>query len=479
MQAEYKAQQYNFIRHNIFLSMRQSSALSALSTRVTSLIAASLIGISSSLIPVLAHAEELPLPSPLTAADFPEQNDAQVKLGQLLFYDKILSGNKNISCGTCHHHTHFGGDGLSLGIGEGGTGVGVDRLPGEGAARIKRRISRNAPALWNLGATQIEILFHDGRLSRSDDYGVEFNSPAEERLPTGLSGLLAAQAMFPVTARFEMAGDPEENSVARASFDRVDHVWPILTKRIQGVSEYGTLFSEAFEHVNKASDISFVDVANALAAFQSTEWQSYDSPFDAYLAGDVNALNETQLKGMTLFYGDAGCSACHSGNLLTDQSFHALGLPTFGPGRTRMFDPIPRDTGRLGETDLVEDSYRFRTPSLRNVELTAPYGHNGAYLSLAKMIEHHLDPVASRADWKRSYASLPDVPWLNHTDMVITADVREMARYGARLDVITQTLGSVGLLELVEFMGALTGGSARDGRLGVPDRVPSGLEVDK
>lgn len=459
--------------------MCHASALSALSTRVPSFIAVSLVCVSSSLFSVAAQAEPMPLPTPLTANDFPEQDDAQVKLGQLLFYDKILSGNKNISCGTCHHHTHFGTDGLSLGIGEGGTGVGVDRLPGEGDSRIKRRISRNAPALWNLGADQIEILFHDGRLSRSDDYGVEFNSPAEERLPTGLSGLLAAQAMFPVTSRFEMAGDPEENSVARASFDRVDHVWPILTKRIQGIPEYATLFSEAFEHVNKAADISFVDVANALAAFQSTEWQSYDSPFDAYLAGEASALNAAQLSGMNLFYGDAGCSACHSGNLLTNQGFHALGLPTFGPGRTRMFDPIPRDTGRLGETDLVEDSYRFRTPTLRNVELTAPYGHNGAYASLAKMVEHHLDPVASLAGWKRSYASLPDVPWLNHTDMMITADVREMARYEERLDVEPNVMGEAQLLELVEFMGALTGASARDGKLGVPDEVPSGLSVDK
>ncbi|MDB4223284.1 cytochrome-c peroxidase [Granulosicoccus sp.] len=419
------------------------------------------------------------MPQPLSADDFPEQEAKQVKLGQLLFYDKILSGNKNISCGTCHHHTHFGTDGLSLGIGEGGTGIGPDRLPGKGDTRIKRRIPRNAPALWNLGSDQIEVLFHDGRLTRSDDYGVEFNSPAEERLPTGLSGLLAAQAMFPVTSRFEMAGDPEENSVARASFDRIDHVWPILTKRIQNIPEYETLFSDAFVHINKGADITFVDVANALAAFQGTEWQSYDSPFDAYLAGDDTALNDGQLRGMELFYGDAGCATCHSGNLLSDQSFHALGLPTFGPGRTRLFDPIPRDTGRLGETDLVEDSYRFRTPSLRNVELTAPYGHNGAYASLAKMIEHHLNPVESRESWRRSYASLPDVAWLNHTDMIITADVREMARYAERLDVEAGVFNDSDVSDLVKFMGALTGQTARDGRLGVPERVPSGLEVDQ
>ncbi len=455
------------------------STLNALRTHGASCIAVCLLCITSVLFPVLAQAETLALPQPLSADDFPIHNADQVKLGQLLFYDKILSGNKNISCGTCHHHTHFGTDGLSLGIGEGGTGIGTDRLPGEGDSRIKRRIPRNAPALWNLGSDQINILFHDGRLSRSDDYGVEFNSPAEERLPTGLSGLLAAQAMFPVTSRFEMAGDPEENSVARASFDRIDHVWPILTKRIQGIPEYVQLFTDAFDNVNKASDITFVDVANALAAFQSTEWQSFDSPYDDYLNGKTDALNESQSRGMTLFYGDAGCSTCHSGNLLTDQSFHALGLPAFGPGRTRQYDPIPRDTGRLGETDLSEDSYRFRTPSLRNVTLTAPYGHNGAYASLAKMIEHHLDPIQSRANWQRSYASLPDVPWLNHTDRIITADVREMDRYGKKLDVDTKPMKFSDIQDLVEFMESLTGASARNPVLGVPDLVPSGLSVDR
>jgi len=319
----------------------------------------------------------------------------------LLFYDKILSGNKNISCGTCHHHAHFGTDGVSLGIGEGGTGVGLARKPGDGDSRIKRRIPRNVPALWNLGAHDIDVLFHDGRLSFSDDYGNSFNSPADERLPDGLSGILAAQALFPLAARFEMAGDPGENSVARAAFDRIDHVWPIIEKRVQAIQDYEPFFIDAFDHIKSASDIGIVDIANALAAFQATEWQSYDSPFDAYLAGDKTALNENELAGMKLFFGTANCSSCHAGKLLSDQGFHALGLPVFGPGRTRAHDPIPRDTGRMAESDRLDDSYRFRTPSLRNVDLTGPYGHNGAYKSLRKMIEHHSNPVKSRQAWRR------------------------------------------------------------------------------
>ena len=418
------------------------------------------------------------LPQRLTAADFLPHSETEAKLGQLLFYDKILSGNKNISCGTCHHHEFFGSDGLSLGIGEGGVGLGPERTGGDGASRIKRRIPRNAPALWNLGAKEIKVLFHDGRLTRSDLYGNGFNSPAEERLPGGLSGLLAAQALFPLTARFEMAGDPEENSVARAAFDRIDHVWPIITKRIQANREYVEAFINAFEHINAAGDIQIVDVANALGAFIALEWQSYDSPFDGYLAGDPDALSPAQKRGMDLFYGAAGCSTCHSGSLLSDQKFHALALPPYGPGRTRLFDPLPRDMGHLNESDDLVDRYRFRTPSLRNVELTGPYGHNGAYRDLSRMIKHHLNPLDALSQWSMSDASMPDVPWLVASDLLIQQDVREMLRYKRKVDIETRTLDEANIADLVEFLHALTGDSVRKTPFGRPDAVPSGLIVD-
>jgi len=147
---------------------------------------------------------------------------AKAKIGQLLFYDKILSGNRNISCGTCHDHDHAGSDGLSLGIGEGGAGVGPQRTAGTGPDRIVKRIPRNAPALWNLGHRSVKQLFHDGRLSVSDLYGNGFDSPAEEWLPKGLETVVAAQALFPLVAQFEMAGNPKENEIAGAVHDRID-----------------------------------------------------------------------------------------------------------------------------------------------------------------------------------------------------------------------------------------------------------------
>ncbi|MEO1790363.1 MAG: cytochrome-c peroxidase, partial [Pseudomonadota bacterium] len=129
---------------------------------------------------------------PLTDADFLPVDPAKARLGQLLFYDKILSGNRNNSCGTCHHHEHAGTDGLSLGIGEGGSGVGPERTAGTGTDRIRKRIPRNAPALWNLGHRDIRVLFHDGRLSLADTYENRFDSPAEEWLPDGLDDIVAA-----------------------------------------------------------------------------------------------------------------------------------------------------------------------------------------------------------------------------------------------------------------------------------------------
>ncbi|MCT8160839.1 c-type cytochrome [Pseudoruegeria sp. SHC-113] len=410
--------------------------------------------------------------------DFIEFDPQKAKIGQLLFYDKILSGNRNISCGTCHHHDLGGTDGLSLGIGEGGVGLGPERTAGTGGDRIKKRVPRNAPALWNLGAKEVRVLFHDGRLEISDLYGNGFDSPAEEWLPQGLESILAAQAVFPMVAQFEMAGNPKENEIAGAVHDRIDAAWPIIAKRVRIIPEYGRMFVEAFDHIDSPEQVTIVEIANAIAAFEGTEWQSYDSPFDQWLAGDTSALSDAQERGRALFFGEAGCSGCHAGPRFTDQAFRALGLPAFGPGRTRRFDPMPRDVGRMGATDDLEDAYRFRTPSLRNVALTAPYGHNGAYATLEQMVRHHSDPEAARAAWREADARLPDAPWLSAIDFVIRTDAREMDRQAAVLDIEPLRLSEDQISDVVAFLHALTGETALDRPLGRPDRVPSGLPVD-
>ena len=413
----------------------------------------------------------------LSPSDFHYADPKKAKIGQLLFYDNILSGNQNISCGTCHHHDFGSSDGQSLGIGEGGSGMGKNRTAGVGADRIKKRIPRNATGLWNIGHKSIRNLFHDGRLEVSDLYQNGFNSPAEEWLPDGLDTIVAAQAIFPMVAQFEMAGNPKENEIAGAIHDRIDAAWPILAKRVRVIPEYGDMFVNAFDNIDSADQVTIVEIAQALGDFINLEWQSYNTPYDDFVAGK-SALAEDAERGRRLFFGRANCASCHSGPLFTDQGFHALGLPAFGPGRTRRFDPMPRDVGRMGKSDDLADAYRFRTPSLRNVALTAPYGHNGAYPTLEGIIRHHADAVGMRKKWTRDMAQLPNVPWLQEIDFVIQSDTREMARQDAAIDIKPMSLSDLDIADLVAFLNSLTDYRAKERPLGRPNSVPSGLPVD-
>ena len=418
------------------------------------------------------------LPEPLRAEEFVSFDETLAALGQLLFYDKILSGNRNIACGTCHNHDFGSGDGLSLGIGEGGIGVGPKRRLPDGAGMPNKRVPRNANALFNLGHRDFRVLFHDGRVSASDTYGNGFNTPAEEWLPVGLASLAAAQALFPVTSSVEMAGNPVENDIAAARRERIDFVWPVVARRVSAIPAYVELFSTAFDDVETPGDITMTHIANAIGDFVNSEWRAMDSPFDRHLAGDEGALTGPQTTGAELFYGKAGCSDCHSGPLLTDQEFHALAMPPFGPGRIRPFDPYVRDVGRMSETDQLFDAYRFRTPSLRNVTETGPWGHNGAYATLEGIVRHHLDPLTALEKWDRTQVVMPASDLFATTDFAVWDDAREMARVKAHIDIEPMVLSDAEIDALVAFLGALTDPAAVKGRLGKPDIVPSGLPVE-
>ena len=425
--------------------------------------------------PVWANTE---LPTPLKESDFRQLNTQAAKLGRLLFYDKVLSGNQNIACSTCHHHDLASGDGLSLGLGEGGIGLGTKRIAGKGESKVKRRVPRNASALFNVGAKEFTHFFHDGRVSVDDIFPSGFNTPAEEFLPKGLNSLLAAQAMFPVTSPVEMAGERNENQIAGATRRRPDYVWAILEKRLRGISDYTPLFQAAYPEIKESADIAMVHVANALADFMAFEWRADKSPFDAFIKGDKTALTKKQKTGLALFYGKAECSTCHSGALQTDHGFHALMLPNFGPGRTRRFEFIARDRGRINETDRLEDSYRFRTPSLRNVTATAPYGHNGAYRTLEGIVKLHLSPRKSFENYDRTQLVMVKDDYLSKTDFIINQDKREMARMQRYLDIDLPELSDVEVSELIAFLGSLTDDASLYGKLGAPKTVPSGIAVD-
>ena len=411
-------------------------------------------------------------------SDFFPVKQNRVKLGRLLFYDNILSGNRNISCGTCHNHDLHTTDGLSLGVGEGGSGIGIERTSGYANSKIKKRIPRNSPALFNLGAKEIRVMFYDGKLSFGDEYDNKFNSPAEEWLHKDVANLLAAQALLPLSSEFEMAGNSGENQVAGAIYDRIDLGWPIISKRVRIIPEYGKLFMEAFDEIKNPTEVNISHIANALSDFINFEWRSYDSPYDSFIAGNKEALNTKQKKGMDLFFGKAKCAECHNGKFFTDQKFYALALPQFGPGRTRFLDPYVRDVGRMGETDKLEDAYRFRTQTLRNVALTAPYGHNGSYATLEGIIRHHFDPINSLENWDSSQVILPKAKWLENIDFVVLKDRLERKRLKSHLDIKPIELSANEVSELVSFMHSLTGTNSIWGKLGKPKQVPSGLPVD-
>jgi cytochrome c peroxidase len=119
-------------------------------------------------------------------------------------------------------------------------------------------------------------------------------------------------------------------------------------------------------------------------------------------------------------------------------------------------------SGAWPESDRLEDAYRFRTPMLRNVALTGPWGHNGAYATLEGIVRHHLDPVASLEAWTPDMVMLPADARLEGVDFIALDDSRERARLKARVDIAPVTLSDTEVSHLVAFLNALTG-SARGG----------------
>ena len=429
-----------------------------------------------------ADTKAMPLPAALTDADFSTASNAKAKLGQLLFYDPVLSGNKNISCATCHHPDHATGDGVSLSIGEGGAGLGPERVPVSGENRPEQRIGRNAPALFNLGARQFTSFFHDGRLERDASRNSGFRTPLEDDMVVGFDGPLAAQTMFPVLSGDEMAGHYDENEIAKAVRKGLiagpDGAWQRIAQRIADLPEYAQKFVDAFDSIKTAEDIHFTDIANAIAAFVTLEWRADHSAFDRYLRGEESAMEPVARVGMTLFYGKAKCGNCHSGPLQTDHRFHAIAMPQLGPGRTARFESHQRDIGRMRVTGNAADAYRFRTPSLRNVELTAPYGHSGAYSSLESVVRHHADPVGSLETYDKSQALLADVADWKQRDWVIQDNPQELAAIAEANQLQPIALSDDEIAELVAFLKSLTDHNSLPGRLGVPVNVPSGLPID-
>lgn len=421
-----------------------------------------------------------PVPAPLTDTDFHADGTPppeQVALGRLLFFDKLLSGNRNIACATCHHPDTATGDGLALSLGEGGRGPAPERTPGLDPDRVPVRVGRNATPLFNVGARSYTRMFHDGRVEAHPQDSTRFLTPAGSALPEGLHNVLAAQAMFPVLAPLEMAGQEGENAIADAvAAGDFQRAWALLAARLQNpASGYTDHFIDAFPHIDVAEDIGFVDAANALAAFQAAAWRSDDAPFDDWLRGDRTALGEAEQRGLTLFYGDADCHRCHSGPLLTDHRFHAVGMPQLGQGKGNGFDGLD-DFGRENVTGDPADRYRFRTPSLRNVMLTGPWGHAGGFDSLADLLRHHLDPITGLRHYSPTSLA-PSRADLAGTDLTVMRSPTRRDAIARRVEQRPVRLTDAEIADLLAFLGALTDPTLPNAQALVPKRVPSGLPV--
>ncbi|MEP6068509.1 MAG: cytochrome c peroxidase [Paracoccaceae bacterium] len=412
------------------------------------------------------------LPSP--NANFPELNSAQVELGHLLFFDPILSGNKTVSCATCHHPRFNTSDGQSLGLGDGGVGLGPDRKI-DPDNKPEQRIPRNSPALFNLGAPEFTSFFHDGRLEADTSRDSGIRTPLGGEMEAGFASVLSAQTMFPVLSGDEMAGHYSENDVSQAVRQGLitgpGGAWDILSRRISGVPEYKSRFEKL-----GVNQVHFTDISDAIAAFVDFEWRATASPFDLYLNGKAE-LSENASRGMTLFYGAAGCANCHSGLFQTDHKFHAIAMPQIGPGKAARFESHAQDIGRMRVTGRAEDAYRFRTPSLRNVVYTGPYGHSGSYASLEAVIRHHLDPVASLQAYDPAQAVLADVS--DFDDLRVIEDASEMSSIADANELEMIQLKDSEVQDLIAFLNALTDPFSLQGRLGIPAQVPSGLSVDR
>jgi cytochrome c peroxidase len=298
-------------------------------------------------------------PLGLPAVPVPPDNPvtaAKVELGRKLFFDRRLSHNGTMSCAMCHLPE------------QGFTNTELARPVGvEG-----RSVRRNSPTLLNVA--YMPALFHDGRESS-----------------------LETQVVGPLVERSEM-GNPS-----------IGHV----IARIRALPDYRGLFERAF-----GAGPSVDRLGQAIASYERT-LLSAASPFDRwYYGGETGALSAAAVEGFALFTGKAGCAACHTVGpghaLFTDHLFHDTGLGWYkatvraqaqapvtvelAPGVSvavarslvdSVGEPEPADLGRHEVTLDPADVWKFRTPTLRNVGLTAPYMHDGSLRTLVDVVKFY------------------------------------------------------------------------------------------
>jgi len=302
-----------------------------------------------------ANTQQAPLGLPSIST--PNNNPitkAKIALGRKLFYDRRLSLNNTFSCAMCH----IPEQGFSSH--EMATAVGIEG----------RSVGRNSPTLYNVA--HAKLLFHDGR-----------------------ENSLEQQVWGPLLAHNEM-GNPSIGYV-------ID--------KINALPDYAGLFENSF---SSAPDM--LNIGQAIASYERS-LNSANSTFDRWFFGkQTNAVSDDVKQGYQLFSGKAGCSACHSMNknsaLLTDHQLHNTGVGyresmlktpkiqkvQVAPGifiamESQNFASVSaaktNDLGRYSITQNPTDRWKYKTPSLRNIALTAPYMHNGSLSSLTEVVNFY------------------------------------------------------------------------------------------
>ncbi len=280
----------------------------------------------------------------------PEDNLSSVEkevLGKLLFFDPILSGNKDVACATCHHPANGYAEFLDISIGPNSSGMGSKR---------KFNTTNDIPLVKRNAQSILNTAFN----------GIDQNNAYEPEQATmfwdDCAKSLEKQALEPIKAFEEMRG----HGIAEAD------ILQTVIDRLSAIPEYQKLFELAFEDKNA---ISVDNLGKAIAAFERTLITN-NSRFDRYMRGDSDAILISEKQGFELFK-TVGCINCHNGPMFSDYKMHVLGTPE----NDKL--PVP-DAGVL-------DTFAFRTPSLRNLRFTAPYMHNGSLQDLRRVLEFYED----------------------------------------------------------------------------------------
>lgn len=263
----------------------------------------------------------------------------EAELGRLLFWDPILSGDRDVACASCHHPDAGYAERLDLSRGVGAVGLSEQRRGG-------MLVPRNAMSILNVALNGI-----------AEPHDVYDPNAApmfwDNRMQT-----LERQALRPTHVFEEMRGSAydEERTVG------------ILSVRLASIPEYVDLFERAFPGERIGEDT----MSRAIAAFERT-LLAVDAPFDRYMDGDITALNPEEEQGLEAFF-EGDCHRCHSGPLFSDFRLHTNGVP---------------DNERLTQSDAANGDFAFRTPTLRNVALHPPYMHGGVVETLEEVVDFY------------------------------------------------------------------------------------------